>query len=128
MVHALGTSEMRQHHDLGALSRASLAMVGSTRSMRVASATPPASIGTLKSTRTSTRLPSTSTPSMDLMRERSRPPAPALPGALSDRRGQLVHISRPMAAAVSYMRLEKPHSLSYQDTTRQNVPSTTWVP
>ncbi len=26
------------------------------------------------------------------------------------------------------MRLEKPHSLSYQDTTRQNVPSTTCVP
>ncbi len=42
-----------------------------------------------------------------------------------NRRGELVHISRPMATAVSDMRLEKPHSLSYQDTTRQNVPSTT---
>ena len=44
---------------------------------------------------------------------------------LSSRRTHFVHISRPMAAAVSFMRLEKPHSLSYQATTRQNVPSTT---
>ena len=31
----------------------------------------------------------------------------------------------PMATAVSLIRFEKPHSLSYQDTTRQNVPSIT---
>src|SRR5918996_1385121 len=43
-------------------------------------------------------------------------------------RGRLfVHISRLMATAVSLMRFEKPHSLSYQATTRQKVPSTTWV-
>src|SRR5262245_62092323 len=41
---------------------------------------------------------------------------------------RLVHMSRPMATAVSLMRLEKPHSLSYQATTRQNVSSTTCVP
>ena len=39
------------------LCRRSRAMVGATRSMRVASATLPFSIGTLRSTRTSTRLP-----------------------------------------------------------------------
>ena len=32
-----------------------------------------------------------------------------------------------MATAVSAMRLEKPHSLSYQAMTRQNVPSMTLV-
>src|SRR5262249_23279406 len=30
-------------------------------------------------------------------------------------------------AAVSSMRLEKPHSLSYQDSTRTKLPSITWV-
>jgi hypothetical protein len=33
----------------------------------------------------------------------------------------------PKATAVSAMRLEKPHSLSYQDITRQKVPSITLV-
>ncbi len=33
----------------------------------------------------------------------------------------------PSSAAVSLMRLEKPHSLSYQDMTRTKRPSTTWV-
>ena len=63
---------------------------------------------------------------MVLTRERSRP----APQALAEAAGEdaIVHISRPMATAVSFMRLEKPHSLSYQDTTRQNVPSTTCVP
>ena len=32
-----------------------------------------------------------------------------------------------MANVVSGMRFEKPHSLSYQDTTRHSVPSTTCV-
>src|SRR5690349_3925408 len=32
-----------------------------------------------------------------------------------------------MATAVSAMRLEKPHSLSYQESTRTNTPSITWV-
>jgi hypothetical protein len=54
-----------------------MAMVGSTRVMRVGSATAPPSIGTLKSTRTKTRLPCTSTPSIDSMRERSRLSMPA---------------------------------------------------
>src|SRR6266511_1712863 len=48
----------------------------------------------------------------------------AVRSALAARRRQLVHISRPMATAVSHMRLEKPHSLSYQDTTRQDRKST----
>ena len=37
------------------------------------------------------------------------------------------HPSLPIATAVSIMRLEKPHSLSYQDITRHNVPSMTLV-
>ena len=65
-------------------SRASLAMVGSTRVMRVGSATTPPSIGTLKSTRISTRLPCTSTPSMLLTRERSRPPAVSASSVVGD--------------------------------------------
>src|SRR5262245_37571368 len=39
----------------------------------------------------------------------------------------LRHSSLPMATAVSAMRLEKPHSLSYQDITRTKVPSMTLV-
>ena len=35
--------------------------------------------------------------------------------------------SLPIATAVSTMRLEKPHSLSYHDITRTNVPSITLV-
>lgn len=37
------------------------------------------------------------------------------------------HPSLPRATAVSLMRLEKPHSLSYQERTRTNLPSITWV-
>ncbi len=37
------------------------------------------------------------------------------------------HPSFPIATAVSAIRLEKPHSLSYQDTTRTSVPSMTRV-
>src|SRR5215467_11686565 len=36
-------------------------------------------------------------------------------------------ISFPIATAVSTMRLEKPHSLSYHDKTATNVPSITFV-
>src|SRR6266536_4505804 len=36
-------------------------------------------------------------------------------------------ITLPMATAVSTMRFENPHSLSYQDITRTNVPSITLV-
>src|SRR5262245_56228358 len=36
-------------------------------------------------------------------------------------------ISLPIATAVSTMRFEKPHSLSYQDITRTSVPSITLV-
>src|SRR5262249_31492561 len=38
-----------------------------------------------------------------------------------------VQMSLPIATAVSAMRLEKPHSLSYQDITRTSVPSMTLV-
>ena len=69
----------------------------------------PSSIGTLRSTRTSTRLPLRSTSS------RVREVA------------STAQISLPMATAVSAMRLEKPHSLSYQDITRTSVPSMTLV-
>lgn len=41
--------------------------------------------------------------------------------------GEFAQISLPMATAVSAMRFEKPHSLSYQDRTRQKVPSITLV-
>src|SRR3546814_4821780 len=34
---------------------------------------------------------------------------------------------RATAAAASSIRFEKPHSLSYQDSTRTKVPSITWV-
>src|SRR5437763_918847 len=40
---------------------------------------------------------------------------------------QPVYPSFAIVAAVSSMRLEKPHSLSYQDSTRTKEPSTTWV-
>src|SRR5262249_11138288 len=43
------------------------------------------------------------------------------------RRRRLPHPSLPMATAVSSMRLEKPHSLSYQESTRTNLPSITLV-
>ena len=39
----------------------------------------------------------------------------------------LVQASLPIATAVSTMRLEKPHSLSYHDITRTSVPSITLV-
>src|SRR5260370_92994 len=77
--------------------------------MRVESATLPFSTGTLKSTRTSTRLPLTSAPS----------------SVRKD--GMELQISLPIATAVSTMRLEKPHSLSYHDITRTSVPSITLV-
>ena len=60
----------------------------------------------------------------DPERDRHAPGTPreaAVPGAFS-------HHSRPNSAAVSDMRLEKPHSLSYQPITRIiPPPSTLWV-
>src|SRR6516162_2428051 len=41
--------------------------------------------------------------------------------------GRSVQISLPIATAVSTIRLEKPHSLSYHDITRTSVPSITLV-
>ena len=41
--------------------------------------------------------------------------------------GHGAYPSLPTAAAVSHMRLAKPHSLSYQDRTRTSLPPTTWV-
>src|SRR3546814_550672 len=52
-------------------------------------------------------------------RRRSRGPAPRL--------GSLPQMVLAKATAVSHIRLEKPHSLSYQDRTRTSLPSTTWV-
>src|SRR5262249_28165540 len=43
------------------------------------------------------------------------------------RRRHPPHPSLPNATAVSLMRLEKPHSLSYQERIRTNSPSMTWV-
>src|SRR5271168_3749097 len=44
-----------------------------------------------------------------------------------DRWGRAVQCIAPKCAATSTMRFEKPHSLSYQDRTRTNVLSSTWV-
>ena len=52
-------------------------------------------------------------------------PAVHIGGAGNIRGSDVVHINLLITTAVSLMRLEKPHSLSYQATTRQNVPSTT---
>ncbi len=41
--------------------------------------------------------------------------------------GSGVQISLPIATAVSIMRFEKPHSLSYQDSTLTSLPSITLV-
>ena len=58
----------------------------------------------------------------------TRSPSPALRGDLSRAAGE-VYSADPSSAAVSDMRLEKPHSLSYQPITRVSAPSTTavWV-
>ena len=95
---------------LSAISVMALAM----RSMRVPSVTTPFSTGTLRSTRTSTRFPFTSTWSR-------------VRNALMVRSAARGQISLPIATAVSAMRLEKPHSLSYHDITRTSVPSITLV-
>ena len=127
-------------------------MVGATRSSRVASVTRPFSMGTLRSTRSSTRLPFTSTSSRvrnDFVIGGSLVPgacaarsvAAAEPGptlgmwsrlcvasrSAAARPGHETYSSFPIATAVSAMRLEKPHSLSYQDITRTSVPFCTLV-
>ena len=127
-------------------------MVGATRSSRVASVTRPFSMGTLRSTRSSTRLPFTSTSSrvrkvLDMVTLLSRAhcgakcrcaePGPTLEWVPALRRvtscraasgtRDLRYSSFPIATAVSAMRLEKPHSLSYQDITRTSVPFCTLV-
>ncbi len=79
--------------------------------MRVASVIRPFSIGTLRSTRTRTRFPRTSAWS-------------SVRKAVIDK---LRQISFAMATAVSAIRFEKPHSLSYHDSTRTRVPSSTLV-
>src|SRR5208283_2451023 len=127
-------------------------IVEATRSMRVLSATLPFSVGTLRSTLRSTRLPETSASSsvrkgllMDASPEALQallvlPAKAGIQGRLHvhfpekggpgldarcagmTRSGQMVLA---IATAVSDMRLEKPHSLSYQERTRTNVPSMT---
>jgi len=54
-----------------------------------------------------------------------------IPGAPDSRRVPVdpagYQFSAPIATAVSLIRFEKPHSLSYQDSTRQSVPPITLV-
>ncbi len=77
---------------------------------RVSSLTAPSCIGTLRSTRTSTLLPVRSSGRSSRVLKRLT-----------------VSYSFAIAAAVSTMRFEKPHSLSYQLTTRTSLPSITAV-
>ncbi len=88
---------------------ASSRIVGACRSMRVASVDLPFFIGTFRSSRTNTRLPATSKSSS--VRK-------------SHRKNQ---ISFAIATAVSAIRFEKPHSLSYHDITRTKFPLMTFV-
>ena len=109
----LGRSKWESTMTLAPFS-ASSRMVGAWRSMRVASVTLPSFNGTLRSARTSTRFA--------LHRkiiERVEVPSLLLPF-----RGQS---SLPIATAVSAMRLEKPHSLSYQVMIETKLPSITLV-
>jgi hypothetical protein len=101
-------AEMRQQQDDRA-AVASSSTVGSIARSRVSSVTPAPSIGTLRSTRTS-----------------------ALAGQVSGRSSRVLNDvmtsdQRAIAPAVSTMRFEKPHSLSYQLTTRTSLPSSTAV-
>ena len=48
-------------------------------------------------------------------------------GRVQNLRSDDLQTSLPIATAVSTMRFEKPHSLSYHDITRTNVPSITLV-
>ena len=95
---------------------ASSVIEGAVRSMRVASETTPFSTGTLRSTRINTRLPFTS--AWSRVRKVLLIDGPG---------GRTAYSSLPIATAVSDMRLEKPHSLSYHDITRTKVPSITLV-
>src|SRR6185437_6594026 len=88
--------------------------------MRAVSATAPSFIGTLRSARTSTRLPRTSRSSRVLNL--------FIIYTLTLAGGESVtQINLPIATAVSAMRLEKPHSLSYQLITLTKAPSITLV-
>ncbi len=125
-------------------------MVAATRSMRVLSVTLPFSVGTFRSTRRSTRLPETSASSSvrnglgmvvpPRIRVRwdlfglQRPPKRNSGGASrfqncgaksSERLGRQMCLAS--TAAVSAIRFEKPHSLSYQLRMRTKVPSMTLV-
>src|SRR3982075_1300967 len=123
-------------------------MVGAMRSSRVASVTRPFSIGTLRSTRSSTRLPFTSTSSRvrkvlvidglvrPILRDASLRSAPQDEVSLVVRSAHFAHVSNheaknqssfPIATAVSAIRLEKPHSLSYHAITRTSVAFCTLV-
>ena len=125
---------------LSAISR----MVGATRSMRVSSVTLPSCIGTLRSTRTSTRLPATSPcrrgclnaarhgafqafavmpVKAGIQRPHTLEQASRQPGtpAFVGEENLATQISFAIATAVSTMRFEKPHSLSYQESTRTKL-------
>ena len=123
-------------------------MVGVSRSIRVRSLILPSRTGTLRSARSSTRLPADvdvvegakghgrdpdvcrlqgrglARPTRRLHRScRGRP----LDGRHRAGHDVLLDYRLPNSAAVSDMRLEKPHSLSYQPITRASAPSTTAV-
>ena len=113
--------------------------VGRIRSMRVVSVTLPPSMGTLRSTRTKIRLPLTGTSSRVLKAfiptsciaiscQSWAKVGPA--GHFTCAPGLslvLDQISLPIATAVSAIRWEKPHSLSYQDRMRTKLPPKTLV-
>src|ERR1700694_5322312 len=97
--------------------------------MRVSSVILPFSIGTLRSARMKTRLPRRSRAFMRL-----NPTSPAAPSlratpACPPRRSRPKphHFAFISATVASSMRLEKPHSLSYQAQTLTSVPSDTRV-
>ena len=103
-------------------------MVGSTRAMRVVSVTVPSCIGYVEIDAEQHALAADVEPIDGAnAREVGLVPAVQVGGAGNGRDINVVHINLLITTAVSLMRLEKPHSLSYQDTTRQKVPSTTWV-
>jgi hypothetical protein len=87
-------------------------MVGSAARMRASLVTLPSFTGTLRSSRISTRLPA-----------RSDPPS----AAAWSSRVPPVQRALTSASVVSSMRLEKPHSLSYQAHTLTSVPPMTLV-
>ena len=89
-------------------------MVGSAARMRASLPTSPSLMGTFRSSRISTRLSFRSRPVILMI-------------FMDFGAGALSHLTLDQAVTVSSMRLEKPHSLSYQEQTFTSVPSITLV-